>query len=176
AESVKGGGKPRLQKATRVLAKEVRNQGRRKRVNELLEAELGELQEVKGENEQNGGPLGKKPEKSMSPSSTWGRSTSGNVLGEKPKLLRQPNRRQLPGNPEDGPSETETTHSAEGRQQAGRSYRDVYQKYRRMSDAVLDSEPIPLGHRQTIRRYFELIRPQNSDMPEKKDTPERAKP
>src|SRR5262249_13110465 len=91
-------------------------------------------------------------------------STSGNVLGEKTKLLSQQNLMQLTGNPDDGPSETETTHSAEGRQQAGRSYRDVYQKYRRMSDAVLDSEPIPLGHRQTIRRYFALIHPQTVNM------------
>jgi hypothetical protein len=37
----------------------------------------------------------------------------------------------------------------------------MYQKYRKLSEAVLDSEPIPLGHRQTIRRYFELIRPQD---------------
>jgi hypothetical protein len=28
---------------------------------------------------------------------------------------------------------------------------------------VLDSEPIPLGHRQTIRKYFELIRPAGAD-------------
>ena len=28
-----------------------------------------------------------------------------------------------------------------------------------MSEAVLESEPIPLGQRQTIRKYFELIRP-----------------
>ena len=32
-----------------------------------------------------------------------------------------------------------------------------------MSEAVLDSEPIPLGQRETIRRYFELIRPANLD-------------
>ena len=30
-------------------------------------------------------------------------------------------------------------------------------------ERALDSEPIPLGHRQTIRRYFELIRPQNDE-------------
>ena len=59
------------------------------------------------------------------------------------------------------------THSPEGRQTAARSYREAYQKYRKMSEAVLDSEPIPLGHRQTIRRYFELIRPQNSDTADK---------
>jgi hypothetical protein len=40
-----------------------------------------------------------------------------------------------------------------------------------MSEAVLDSEPIPLGHRQTIRRYFELIRPQETG----EDTKQKAK-
>jgi hypothetical protein len=51
----------------------------------------------------------------------------------------------------------------EGRQTAARTYREQYQKYRRMTEAALNSEPIPLGHRQTIRRYFELIRPQNDE-------------
>ena len=32
-----------------------------------------------------------------------------------------------------------------------------------MTEAALNSEPIPLGHRQTIRRYFELIRPQGDE-------------
>jgi len=41
--------------------------------------------------------------------------------------------------------------------------KEVYSKYRKMSDAVLDSEDIPLGHRQTIRRYFEAIRPSAED-------------
>jgi hypothetical protein len=63
----------------------------------------------------------------------------------------------------EGDSETETTHMPEGRQTAARSYREQYQKYRGMTEAALNSEPIPLGHRQTIRRYFELIRPQNEE-------------
>jgi len=33
---------------------------------------------------------------------------------------------------------------------------------RKISDAVLESEPIPLGYRQSIRRYFESIRPQET--------------
>jgi hypothetical protein len=57
----------------------------------------------------------------------------------------------------------ETVRSTEGREQAGRTYRDVYEKYQKESQAVLDSEPIPLGHRETIRRYFELIRPQKAE-------------
>ena len=29
-------------------------------------------------------------------------------------------------------------------------------------------EPIPLGHRQMVKKYFELIRPSNSDPADKK--------
>ena len=54
-------------------------------------------------------------------------------------------------------------HSPEGRQTAARGYKEAYQKALKKSEAVLESEPIPLGHRQTIRRYFESIRPQNDD-------------
>ncbi len=172
ADGIKGGGKGKFQKATKVLAKEVRNQARRKKITDFLDAELARLGEGKdGLQGNNGGPRGKQPEKSLSPTSNWGRATSGNVIGEKTQMLSEHNLQQLTGNPGEGPSEVDTTHSAEGRQQAGRSYKEVYQKYRKMSDAVLDSEPIPLGHRQTIRRYFELIHPQNAegDKPEKKD-------
>jgi hypothetical protein len=162
AESLKGG-KGKGSKATRVLAKEVKNQARRRRINDLLNAELDRLNEGKCNCQMNSLTRGKKPEKSTSPSSTFGATTSGNVLGDKTKLLGQRNQVDITGTPGDGPSDTETTASPEARQQAQRGYKDVYQKYRKMSDAVLDSEPIPLGHRQTIRRYFELIRPQNGD-------------
>src|SRR5207247_1389486 len=33
---------------------------------------------------------------------------------------------------------------------------------------VVGGEPIPLGHRQTVKRYFELIRPSGADMTDKK--------
>jgi hypothetical protein len=42
----------------------------------------------------------------------------------------------------------------EGRQTAARTYKEQYQKYCRMTEAPLNTETIPLGHRQTIRRYF----------------------
>ena len=66
----------------------------------------------------------------------------------------QRNRDQVQGQADEGPSEIETTHSPEGRQLASASYRESYAKYRRKTEAALNSEPIPLGHRQTIRRYF----------------------
>jgi hypothetical protein len=169
AESLKGG-KSKGKKATSVLAKEVRNQSRRKRINDLLTGKLEDLKEGKCDCQRNSLITGKKPEKSKSPSSTFGATTSGNVQGEKTALLGQHNQVSITGTPGEGPSDVETTASPEARQNARRGYKENYQKYRKMSDAVLDSEPIPLGHRQTIRRYFELIRPQNSDMNEKKES------
>jgi hypothetical protein len=168
ADSLKGG-KGKGKKATKVLAREVKNQARRKRINDLLNAELDNLKEGKCNCQSNSLVKGKKPYKSTSPSSTFGAETSGNVQGEKTKLLGQDNQVSITGTPGEGPSDVETTASPEARQKARRGYKENYQKYRKMSDAVLDSEPIPLGHRQTIRRYFELIRPQSGDMNEKKD-------
>jgi len=53
--------------------------------------------------------------------------------------------------------------SPEQQQEATRQYREKVDKYEQISESVLDSEPIPLGHRQTIRRYFEMIRPQQAE-------------
>ena len=165
AENLKGG-KGKGKKATKVLAREVKNQARRKRINDLLTGELDNLKECKCNC--NSLVTGKKPQKSTGPSSTFGATTSGNVQGERTNLLGQRNPVDLTGTPGEGPSDVETTASPEARQQARRGYKEVYKKYRKMSDAVLDSEAIPLGHRQTIRRYFESIRPQSGEMPEKK--------
>jgi hypothetical protein len=162
AEGIKGG-KGNFKKATRNLSAQVRRHGRLKRVNDALEAELARLKEGKCNCQSNSFAKGRRPEKSLDPSSTFGMAISGNFRGEKTEMLANRNLQEITGTPGEGPSDVETTHSAEGRQQAGRTYREVYQKYRRMSEAVLDSEPIPLGHRQTIRRYFELIRPQGAD-------------
>lgn len=165
AEGVKGG-KGKFQRGSRRLAKEVKGHQRRRKINELLTAELNRLTEGKCNCQKNSLARGKQPRKSTSPSQNFGLSTSGNVRGDQTNLLSKKNLEQVNGPvSDDGPSEVETTHSPEGRQQASRGYRESYQKYRRMSEAVLDSEPIPLGHRQTIRRYFELIRPEQGDLP-----------
>jgi hypothetical protein len=161
-ESCKGDGQ-KMQAAAKSLAKECRSQARRKKISDMLCAECNKLSECKCNCQKNSLAKGKKPQKSTSPSSNFGMSTSGNTAGEKTDLLAQHKFEQLTGQEGDGDSEVETEHSVEGRQEAGRNYKDAYQKYRKLSESVLDSEPIPLGHRQTIRRYFELIRPQQSD-------------
>ncbi len=161
AENLKGGGN-KAKAAAKIVAREVEKQARKKKLKDLLAQDLENLKEAKCNCNSNSLAKGLKPEKSTSPSNNFGMGTSGNVFGDKTKLLSTRNQMELTGNPNgDGPSDTETSSSPEGREQATRSYRDKYQKYKKESDAVLDSEPIPLGQRQMIRKYFESIRPAN---------------
>ncbi|MCY2976527.1 MAG: hypothetical protein NTW52_17870 [Planctomycetota bacterium] len=44
-----------------------------------------------------------------------------------------------------------------------REYRQKASEYEALSESVLASESIPLGQRQTIRKYFESIRPSSNE-------------
>lgn len=78
-------------------------------------------------------------------------------------IASQRQQEAVSGLPGDGPAQRELAESIPHRQAASRSYRELYQQYRKMSEAVLESEPLPPGYRESIRRYFELIRPQDQD-------------
>ncbi len=67
----------------------------------------------------------------------------------------------LTGQQSEGPSETEILQAPEGEQNAVRQYQAKYNKFKREAEAVLNSEPLPMGHRETVRKYFEAIRPNN---------------
>lgn len=161
AEGLKGGHQGKFQKGAKELASLAKGHGRRRKIKEILDAEVESLEESKGECKSDKAVRFRMPYKSNSPSLNAGAETSGNVFGNKTNMKTNRDQKDITGNPGDGPSEMETLHSPEGRQMASRAYQEKYQKYRKISEAVLDSEPIPLGHRQTIRKYFELIRPQN---------------
>lgn len=139
-----------------------RSQSRKKAMFNALCLQCDKLSECKGNCNKNGLTKGKAP-KSTTPSSTFGMGTNGDLYGEKRDLGAKRDRKDITGKMGEGPSETETTHSPEGREVASAKYKEAYQKYRKMSESVLDGEAIPLGHRQTIRRYFELIRPSNAE-------------
>ncbi len=163
ADSLKGG-KGRVGRATRNLAKKINNAVKRRKVNDLLIAQVEDLKECKCNC--NGGARIRMAHKSNNPSSNWGRAISGNVDGEKTKLASTRTDQQLTGTPgAEGDSEVETTATPEARQQASRGYKDRYEKFKKESDAVLEGEAIPLGHRQMVKKYFELIRPSNADAP-----------
>jgi chromosome segregation ATPase len=144
------------------LAGEAKKQGKRKKLNDLLQKQCNCLSECKGECECDNN--GKSKSKSNKPGGkNWGLAGSDGELGERTAKLNGKDEKLKGKQSDEGEVETETTHSPEGSQQAQREFRENYQKYKKISEEVLDSEPIPLGHRQTIRRYFESIRPTDAE-------------
>ena len=154
-----GGDGTKFKQGLKRLAKEARGQSKRKRIASLLKKQCDCLGECKGDCE------GDNPSYAKGKGgSKWGLGASGNELAEQtPKMGGHYESRITGRQSDEGEVEIETTHSPEGKQQAQREYRATYDKYRKISEAVLDSEPIPLGHRQTIRRYFEAIRPSDAE-------------
>jgi hypothetical protein len=146
------------------LAGECNGQCQKKKIKDLLQSCCNCLSECKSNCNKNSTKKGKQRKKSNSPSQSWGMGESGNIDGERTNLNGNRREEQLTGQAGEGPSETETTHEVEGNEQAQRSYKEQFSKYQRMSESVLESEPIPLGHRQTIRNYFERIRPANDEL------------
>ena len=152
------------------LAGECRKQSLRKGICEGLEGKLALLGFCKSEC--NGGQCqgskdgGNNTNKSDKGSKSAGTGAAGNpTSGEETNLDSTRQRKDITGMVgSEGDSEYETQKSSEGQQeQSGRDFRENFQEYRKMSEAVLETEPIPLGQRQMIRRYFESIRPSEGD-------------
>ncbi|MCL2622559.1 MAG: hypothetical protein FWD31_02735 [Planctomycetaceae bacterium] len=145
-------------------------QGLRKGICQALGSKLALLSLCKsdcagacqGQSDKNGG---KNSNKSNSPSNNWGTGTAGQPdSGEETNLGGNREMKQVTGIQGSGPSEYETILSNEGSdEQTNRTYSEAYREFRKMSESVLETEPIPLGQRRMIRQYFESIRPQGDD-------------
>lgn len=163
AEGTGAGDKSKFKEGSKKLGSGLKKQARRKKINDLLKKQCKTLGECKnccceGNCESEG-------KKTGSPSNNWGKGTAGKPGGEKTSPLGKGRNEQVTGKMNDsGESDIETEHTAEGAQEAQRQFTERFAQFQKESEAVLDSEPIPLGHRQTIRKYFELIRPSNAEM------------
>ncbi|MHC4878292.1 MAG: hypothetical protein ACYTGL_17720 [Planctomycetota bacterium] len=169
-------------KACNRLSKDLKKHSVRKMLASLLKNKLDRLSECKsmcqggqckscgssackggGNCRKNSLAEGKTDKKSNKSSSNWGKKSHGGIDGDKTQLASTRQLQEITGQAGDGPSEYETSSAPEGEEQARRQYKQAYDKYQKMSEVVLESEPIPLGQRQVIRRYFELIRPSLED-------------
>ena len=144
------------------LSESAKKQGNSKKISQMLKQQSDKLGECKancqGNSPNNGNQLAKKP------SLKAGQGTNANVQGDRTELAAKRNEEKIQGlKGEQGDSDVETLTTTEANEQSKRELKEVYHKYRKLSDAVLESEDIPLGHRQTIRRYFEAIRPSRED-------------
>jgi hypothetical protein len=115
---------------------------------------------AEGQGTKSGQSQGKKPQAS----NQWGTGKGDDPLGDQTKLDAKRQQQQLTGQlAGEGDSESQTSSSPQGKDTAKASYRQVHQRYQKLSESVLETEPLPLGQRQTIRRYFQSIRPDDTE-------------
>jgi hypothetical protein len=139
------------------LATALQEQALRLAIQAQLNAQLGQLSEAKGVSQSGGNNVAQSDESRE----TWGRGRAGDPLsGQSDDLQTTRRREELTGVRGDGPSSRQTTlvQAAEG--QAQRSLQTKFRPYEQSAEDVLRKEPLPLGYRQTIRRYFRSIRPE----------------
>lgn len=159
AEGLKNNSQSQCNGGACKLAGLCRQQALRKKIGQCLGSQLNRLSLCKGAC-QGGKNGGNKVAKSESPSSSWGTGQSNDPLGdEMTRLDSDREQLEVTGTAGDGPSEREITTAPEASQQARRGYSERYAEFRKQAEAVLDSEPLPLGYRQTVQTYFESIRP-----------------
>ena len=148
-----------FQEGSKRLAGECRSQGNRKKLTDLLRAQCQCLGECKSQCQGTKTGYGK-----GKGGTSWGLGESDNESGDATDKLGGQRQEQITGlQSGEGEVETETIQSDEGDKTARRAYAERVQEYEKLSEAVLERERIPLGHRETIRRYFESIRPEAGD-------------
>ncbi len=141
-----------------------RSQSLKKRISECLACQLNRLSACKGRCQGACNNPNSVVAKSETPSNKAGRGVSNQPTGDQQTQLDSRRRdEELTGIAGEGPSERETLSTAEARQDAARAYRERYVEFRKRMEEVLDNEPLPLGHRETVRKYFELIRPTSDE-------------
>lgn len=177
SEAIDHGDSKKAAQTAKDLAQTIKQQSVNRKLSNVLKNTSDQLatskqqMAVQSQSEGDGSMAGKgqnlkkgKTEKSKNDiaSQKAGSKSAGNINGPRTELDSQRQMARLTGQlGEDGDSETqtETTAAPETPQQAQRKAQEAFNRYQKMSEAVLDSESIPVGHRQTIRKYFELIRP-----------------
>jgi hypothetical protein len=161
AQGLSGGDRSKFRDGVEGLAGECKKQARRTKLADLLRKQCQCLGECKSECE---GACKSIADGNKKGGKNWGLGASGNEPGDWTKQLAANPRMDVKGQESDqGDVDVETMSSQEQLQEAVREYRKQVEKYEQLSESVLSSEAIPLGHRQTIRRYFELIRPQGGE-------------
>jgi hypothetical protein len=162
SEGLTQGDRSRFKEGAEGLASECRRQGRRKKLADLLRKQNQCLGECKSacEGQCKGDGDGRKG----AGSNQRGTASGGSEPGDKTPMLKTGPQIDLTGQQSaDGDSDVETVQSGEQQEEALRQYRQNLEQYEALRESVLENEAIPLGHRQTIRRYFELIRPKSTD-------------
>lgn len=172
SQGLSQGNRGKFSEGSKSLAGEARKQGQKKKLTDLLKKQCQCLCECKSEcegecrNQSNSGKPGGNKAGTASADKSPGDKTAQLKTGEQMKLKGQESSQ--------GDSEVETEIGNEMEEQAVRNYAQQSAKYEALSESALESESIPLGHRQTIRKYFELIRPTSAEADKVKEQTQPA--
>ena len=101
---------------------------------------------------------------SQQDSQSAGLGEHGAPYGEETELQSLRQEESLTGRMNDqGSSMIQIETAPEMTQFAARGYRDVYSRYRKMSEEVIEQEEVPLSYQPIVTRYFEAIRPRSNE-------------
>jgi hypothetical protein len=158
----------KFSEGSKQLSGEARKESRKKKLTNLLKKQCQCLSECKSECE--GECQSQSQSKSSKPGNKAGTSSGDKTPGDKTAALAAKDKMKLKGQESGtGESDIETEKSNPQEEESLRAYRDQVEKFQSLSESALESESIPMGHRQTIRKYFEMIRPTNAEMDKVKD-------
>ena len=150
-----------MKKLGECLAREASRQAAKRRLGLQL-AQIGQCKGGLGQKEGLGAGLSLLPKlsQSSSPGQGAGSETDPNRFGAPTRMEADRTGETLTGVLGEGESETETLSSDAPGGEAPRAGRSAqFAQYEKLSQQAIADENLPLAHRETIRKYFESIKP-----------------
>ena len=164
AEGLESGSQQSFRDGAQDLAAEARRQAGQKKLSEMLQQQSESLAQLRADLESEAGNIAQGQGKG---GRRAGKGSSGDPRGDVSGKAAAAQELRLKGeNSGQGDSETEMLAGEREEQPAEREYRANLQRYESLQESSLDSEPVPAGQKQLIRRYFQLIRPRETSSPE----------
>jgi hypothetical protein len=164
AEGLENGSQQSFRDGTQNLAAEARRQAGQKKLSEMLQQQSESLAQLRADLESQAGNIAQGQGKG---GRRAGKGSSGDPRGDASGKAAAAQELRLKGeNSGQGDSETEMLAGEREEEPAEREYRANLQRYESLQESSLDSEPVPAGQKQLIRRYFQLIRPRETSSPE----------
>ena len=131
-----------------------------------LSTQLAQLSYSKNPDQGQGAGMNRFPRISSSkpqePGEGAGSETDLNRFGVATQLDSERHREEMQNTVGEGESETRTLKSVDGQTESARGTAAVsFQEYQRLSQQAIADEALPAAHRESIKRYFEKIRPES---------------
>ncbi len=160
AEGLQNSNQDSFREGSQNLAAEARRQAGRKKLSDTLQQQSESLAQLRADLESQAGNIAQGQGRGGRKA---GKGSSGDPRGDASKASATAQELRLKGeNSGQGDSQTETLPGEREEQPAEREYRANLQRYQSLQESSLDSEPLPPGQKQLIRRYFQLIRPRET--------------